>query len=373
MEELKARQTIPDSWAEKALCVLCGYKPLTIERKGGDPDEMKCPRCGLSIVLDESGQYACISCLPKALQMASSTKWMKIPELVNYLKTAYNSRLKPEPSPFKDFDLEKVAAIPNDSSFTESIPENSGQSASSENPEELIFKIQALYDLGNPTWKIRQILKDSTKLTDEQIASALKEVEKQEKSKANRGTLKLIALLAVFLMVCGLLVGAFFAVQSIFAPNIKQANKMAETVSNGVSKARTENPPAVPAQVLTFAPPGVKIIDVPTPYVIRQPGSPGGSTNQATSVPGSVSISTGTRRTACPQYSKDAAALFGGNEKNWSLQKEQWVMLDNNGATINLPEGMTGGYLVVSSGMEIKSILGPAQIGNIYMIMISCK
>jgi len=378
MEERKTRQTIPDAWASKAICVLCGYKPLVIDHKGSDPDEMKCPRCGLSIVLDDSGQYACISCLPKALQGASTSQWMKVPELVTYLKTAYDTSVKPAQSPFKNISSDDITRVSNEPIINPPLQANDAKDAkeplvSDEVLKDVVFKAIALNELGNPTWKIRGILKDSAKYTEEQINSALMEIEFRDKTKSNRGTIRIALILGAFMLVCSLLVGAFLLAQSIFSPNIKQANDMANNISNEVSKVRTENPPVLPAQIQTFAPSGVNIINVPTPFITKFPSSITGPSDSSTPAPGSSSKSTGIKRANCPLNSTDAAALFGGNEKNWSFQKQQWVMLDNNGATVSLPDGMTGGYLVVSSGMEIKSVLGPAKIGNIYMIMISCN
>ena len=146
-----------------------------------------------------------------------------------------------------------------------------------------------------------------------------------------------------------------------------------QSISTQVSNARTENPPILPQQVQTLIPPGVNIINVPTPDIIKL--SPGAAVpvSESTAMPAQSQSGSTTRRYGCPKNSKDAASLFGGNQNNWSLQQNQWVMLDNNGATINLPQRMSAGYLVISSGMEIKSVSGPAQMTNIYMVMISCN
>jgi hypothetical protein len=359
MADLIARQRIPDSWAENARCMLCGYSPMTVERKDQSPDQLKCPQCGLGIVLDESGEYACISCLPNALQGAVTAKWMKVPELIGYLKVAYKSKLRPQPSPFKDFDSENIDTIPNQDSPP--IPTSQEGDESLPDPakitEELAFKTKALYDLGNPSWKIHQILIDTSKYTEEQIKNAMQDIQSEEKKKSNKSTKKIVAILLVALVIFGILVGIFKFVTSFYAPKIDQANQYIKSASTQVSIVRTENPPVVPVEIQTIAPPGTNIINVPTPYVVNLPG--GGSAD--------------TKRTTCPTTSAAAAALFGGNEKSWNQQQGQWVLLDNNGATINLPKGMSAGYLVVTSSMEMKSVLGPARIGNIYMITISCN
>jgi hypothetical protein len=385
MEDLQARQNIPEIWAANAHCVLCGYTPLVVEQKEQAPDQIKCPRCGLSIVLDESGQYICISCLPKALQGSNNPGWMKAPELINYLKLAYAGERTPSPSPFIDIKPEgisaqEIAVSPQTSSNPEKIDFAPPLTGAEQVANELAFKAKGLFDLGNPSWKIRQILKDSSKYSDEQINSVIQTIEAEEKRKNNSGALKIATILVVLLVVCGLAAGAINLATSVFFPKIDEANKAANSVSTRVSNARTQNPPLVPAEISTFAPPGTNIINVPTPYVVQQqPDSPTASDLQSTAAPINPGVSNNltssgpTKRFSCPLNSRDAAALFGGSEKNWSLQQDQWVLLDNNGTTINLPQGMSAGYLVASNGMEIKSVLGPAHIANIYMIMISCK
>jgi len=384
MEDLKVRQSIPDSWAVNAHCILCGFTPLTVEHKQPDPDQIKCPRCGLSIVLDVSGQYACVSCLPQALQGSPTTTWMKVPDLVNYLKLAYTRKTTAQPapsSPFKNFKAEDIDTLPIEDIPLELTDQKEGEQPVPIPPapfsgvisDELAFKTKALHDLGNPSWKIKQILSDTGKYNDEEITATILTVEAEEKKKANRSALKIAGIAVGVVIILGLLWGAITVATSIFSPNLQDANDMIHSASTKASNVRTENPPIAPAQVLTFVPPGFKLIDVPTPLVVQYPTSPVGVNFQSKGTPSGTSNSNPSARSNCPLSSKDAAALYGGTEKSWTRQQDQWVFIDKNGATITLPQGMSAGYLVVSSGMEIKSVLGPAQISNIYMIMISCN
>ena len=220
-DDLKIRQHIPDKWVENSHCVLCGFSPQKIERKGQEPDQIKCPRCGLSIVMDETGQYVCISCLPAALQGAVTARWMKVPDLIDYLKRAYSSKIKPEPPVVKNFTASDIDSLPTDYPLdanpqpkTNNTKDSSADS--NQNIDELTFKTKALYDLGNPSWKIKKILKDTSKFTDDQINASVQNIENQEKQKANRGALRISAILLAVMVSCGLIAGIFIYLTSAF-------------------------------------------------------------------------------------------------------------------------------------------------------------
>jgi hypothetical protein len=111
----------------------------------------------------------------------------------------------------------------------------------------------------------------------------------------------------------------------------------------------------LPNWVLTAAPPGIKILDVPTPSVERGVG-PGNS--------------------ACPQTSDGAAELFGGKNDYWAYASQQngWTLIvADNPITITIPSNMTAGYLVVGQSLYMTSAAGPATIRNVNFAAVSCE
>jgi hypothetical protein len=110
----------------------------------------------------------------------------------------------------------------------------------------------------------------------------------------------------------------------------------------------------LPDWVSQLVPPGITVINVPTPSVDTH----------------------GPPDSICPATSNGAAALFGGRSQDWTFHGDTggWILiLAADPATIQVPANMSAGYLVFGNNLEMRSTLGPATIHNVNFIAISCS
>ena len=75
----------------------------------------------------------------------------------------------------------------------------------------------------------------------------------------------------------------------------------------------------------------------------------------------------------CPASLGDAVRLFGGDVKTWTQSRGGWTMISVAPQTINVPEGMSAGYLVYVTKPEFYSVPGPVTIENLNFLAISCE
>ncbi len=117
---------------------------------------------------------------------------------------------------------------------------------------------------------------------------------------------------------------------------------------------RLANSTGLPAWVATLVPSAITAINVPTPNVDPK-GPP--------SAP-------------CPATSAQASALFGGPAGSWSFnhQEQGWILiLADRPTSIRIPDGMSGGYLVIGDRLEMRTAQGPATVNNVNFIAVSCQ
>jgi hypothetical protein len=79
------------------------------------------------------------------------------------------------------------------------------------------------------------------------------------------------------------------------------------------------------------------------------------------------------RPVPCPLSAGAAADLFGGVPADWQASNGGWIMLNpTRSANLNIPNGMTAAYLVVGSRVGLADVQGPAQMLNVYYVVVSC-
>lgn len=230
----------------------------------------------------------------------------------------------------------------------------------------LVSRAQNLYELGNSPSKTKQILTDLHQYSDKQINIAIQDIENKEKKKNKSRLIMLYVIAGILISICVISAGIMMFLSSSVLSKTGQISQFYDQAATKVVGMGTEYPAIPPGGVQTVAPLNVYLLNVPTPMIEiyeTQPGQPNSS--------GQVNNPVG--RTACPTNDEEAALLFGGTKENWKMQQGHWLLTANNGATVFIPEGMSGGYLIVGSALEMKSILGPARVSNIYMIIITCE
>jgi hypothetical protein len=210
-----------------------------------------------------------------------------------------------------------------------------------------------LQRLGNSDNEVRSILERSSGLTPEQVADVLKGLEKPEEKK--RGSRLLMIFSVVAIIIFTLIAWIFLTSRPVETPE-GQPPAAQPTAASEALTGQIIEPESLPAPLQTIIPDGVRIFNDP---ITVQAAS-----NEA--IP----------PTTCPQSKTAAAALFGGPAEDWTMedQKLGWILVSQQQSLeIKVPANMSAGYLVFERGPEMRSVVGPAIVSNIYMITISCQ
>ncbi len=307
------RSNISEDWLIGMLCPVCGNPHLSIERELMQPDRMSCNSCMSLFEISQNGEMIRLVRFPAILPSDLQSKWIK-PAAVSRLAYQYARRTEPLiPQPEIDIPLEE--------------------------------RVKALARLGNSPDKIREILLRLPGMTFEQVEVALSGYKKQ-KSEASGWTIALgtaVVLLAFTLVVV-----------LITLPAQPQNENNPEKTSAPQSFL---NPANLPAPIQTMIPPGVKIL-VPTPVSVRQ-----------------LSL-TNEPFVRCPRTPGEAAQVFGGEMKEWTISSDNisgWYLVSMTARSIKVPKNMTAGYFKMTGSPGMESVIGPAMIDNAYFVSISCE
>ena len=159
-----------------------------------------------------------------------------------------------------------------------------------------------------------------------------------------------IVVIVFLLIAC--LAGVIWGVRTVIQKSITPLDELSSAPGPAPAQAANE----LPATIRTMLPAGMEIISVPTPAVVQEAAA-------------------GILNMQCPSNALEAAEVFGGSAAKWTEGEmgNGWVMATTEPETIRVPETMTAGYMVVSvTGMEMKSVIGPVTLKDIYMISIAC-
>jgi hypothetical protein len=366
MSPENSRMYIPDDWALKVRCPVCGGAPLKIFRQDGKPDQMSCERCRCAFELEESSNRIWFKSLAPVLVAVLSERWLTVNEVgeaVRVIKLRRASQVPTHvvsvpPPPIPDAiheqpnrdgvgdDVitseldERLNSIPMPAPATPRVNTALESPPSPLTQTEVNRRVLELHKLGNTSEQIRDILLSGTSTTLQQVNNALISIEQgelQRRSHQSRTIYWILAGVVAFLFLCALIA---YGLRSSLGSLISLA-----TFVPGVGSISTEQPgQSLPQNV---------------PTVIIKTGA-----------------GTGSAIVACPKNPEQAAQTFGGAPENWSTdpQNTSWYLLSPLPVTVRIPENM-GGVIVSGAGADFnaRTIDGPATVQNAVSIGINCK
>lgn len=223
MPAILPRATIPDDWALKSLCPLCGAAPLHVQREPDLPDRLTCARCGSAFLVEQGGSRICFTDLPAAL-LEHREEWMTFADAGALARQASAQKPAAPPPPDLPRRSEEILGVQLVEAATqEAHPEAQTVSFSAELPaapmqdgmttpgaekqlsdDEVWQRAFRLYELGNTLARIEMILREGGNVSPEQIEAARRELEKiehQRLARQNR-SLKIAAGIILGLLLC---------------------------------------------------------------------------------------------------------------------------------------------------------------------------
>ena len=316
MDPIQAMPRIPAEWGPRIHCPVCARQGLRVVSAPGKVDRLQCPACRLSIEMEKDGQRVRLTGWPADRPLPPGVvggAWTTLAEL----RAAAQPAAARAPS-------EVQAGTP------------------AEDPE-LLAQVRNLRTLGNNHARIQAVLEQS--LPDPERRKAALEIEarleRQEQSHQQR---KLFAWLGAAVVLALALVVIGVSLLDRRAP--ADPRTAVSTLS-----------PAAAAQASALA----QITDklhLATPVVYRYAAQP---------------ITSATDQPLCPSSAPQAAAVFGGLPTDWKAATGGWMMADTSrSATVNIPNGMTAAYLDLDNGVYLTDVNGPAQLLNVYYLVVSC-
>jgi hypothetical protein len=380
---------IPEDWIKSARCPVCKASPLTVEN-ALEADRLACARCGAAFEVEDGGTHVCIVRMPAVARAAPDGLWRTPAETRAWVRALALRAQALEPSLAQATTAPAPATPPAaPDAQSEALPQPPASPTSQSSLVNLdLFHAQArqLLKLNHTPPQIKVILERAGKLTAEHIASVMAEVEQlhAQKKAQERRTLRLIFSGAISLLaLCGLI-----SALANIRPGIASAGPL-PTALSGDRPASTPTPLSLldhllqpvwgapqeaatnagsgvgsviersnlPAPLQTLLPPGVTVLEQPTPTIWQGDGPPASQ---------------------CPRTPQEAAALFGGVPELWQIESatEGWMLFSNGEpVTVRVPANMTLGYLLVepSLSMSMNNVSGPATVENVFFGAIICQ
>ena len=354
------RQTIPDAWAERARCPLCGSGGMRVQHLAGSADQLRCTACGLAFELEMDGARLHVYRWPDSLpflHIMVSDDWRNAAELrslVKQMTSGSDMAAPPAPAapaqptpPVITAQAETTPVMPGPAGATALPPVASPQSAPPALDATAIgIRIKQLRALGNSPKEIRTTLTQAEK-DPERVQAILGIIDQMDRYEQARQGNKLAWSLGILMVVVILLVGAGY---------IWQTNFLNQNQPSGAGG--TPGAPAQPTQAPNIA---IKLLNLNTPVVNYGAVPPGASNTTAT---------------GCPRTAQQAADAFGGKPADWYYPPSSngWVMAHAGGASANIfvPKGMKAAYLQLSNRLNLIEVNGPATLSDAYYVAISC-
>lgn len=369
MSQFKPRLILPDSWAEKSHCPICGMIPLWVLHQQNAPDEMNCPRCGTAFRVENAGRHLYLTQSPPGYQEPLGDRWLSAKDIRTYSKQhPWQSAMQQpeiaetEPAPPSNKD------VPEDSQQHEvktlNQPEPIPDIVSEEMPvvsDKLVQKARELHDLGNSRFKVRSILMQTDKISPQEADQVLQVAFQDQDKKSNKQnrTLLIIGGILIGVCLCSVFAVAIFRniTSSLTAPFSSNAASEEQAPASQPEQGEVDIPflsDSVESllPLLSGQPP-----DLPMPTI--QQGAP-----------------TGTSIYRCPSDSDTAAKLFGGSASNWTLNPDPpaWAYFSLSPTTLYVPNGLIGEILYLNdSGGGSRSAPGPVTVKNVNMLVILCE
>lgn len=346
MNDFQPRPTLPESWAEKSHCPICGMIPLWVLHQHQSPDEMNCPRCGTAFRVERAGQHLYLTQTPPGYQQQLGERWLLAKDI-----RAYAQRHPWQPG-------SALPSTPAPASEQPAVPPSVPLAAAPPLiPSPLVTKARELHALGNSRASIRTILLDTEDTNPSQVEEVLKVVfQDVEKKNVRQNRILLIVGVAVLLLcVCALLATFILRNLSSSVGPLIDAQNPTQSAPNPDAGLRLPFLPDAVENMLPLLAGDAPIF--PTPQVVQ--GSP-----------------TTQMRPTCPLSADEAAGLFGGKAAGWTQIPDppSWYFVALTPADVYVPMGMTGQILILGEGAgSMESVAGPAAINQTNMVIIMCE
>lgn len=369
MSTFSARNTLPDSWAEKSHCPICGMIPLWVLHQQSAPDEMNCPRCGTAFQVDTVGRHLFLTQTPPGYLEPVGERWLPAKDIREYGTQhpwSSSSPVAEQPNPIVETLKPGSPSEEAEVNTTHLNPESIPDAVASTMPNvsaELVQKARELGELGNSRYKIRMILMETEKISAEEIDEVMHVAfqEADKKNEQQNRTLLIIGGILVLLCICSVVVVSIFRnVSSSISPAFDDAEQQSPSAQQSPIQEEQDNVslPFLPETVQQLMPLlSGESPDFPEPKILQ--GAP-----------------TGNKRYTCPTDSASAASIFGGTASNWTMTPSpmSWAYFTLVPTTLYIPSGLTGEILYLNeSGGGTRSAPGPATIQNATMILIMCE
>jgi hypothetical protein len=406
---IRVRAMIPESWAAKGNCPLCGAMPL-LHRPTLEADQLACPKCDLAFEVEDGGPHIRVKQLPAQVSAAPDGEWRTPREARHWIRAQFRTQAAPPketpppPAPLvvtpTGAPAPQVSAEPEIVASAGNAPRESIAPACVTPPAEALTKARRLFDLGQTPAQIQSVLARASEYTAEQVQAVMVVVAQWEaarRAKQQRKLLRAFGIIGSLVLAIGIAAVLVMAppganaLQSFVAnppsgassvtlnpgqpaPTVAPTGTVASVLEELGRLFTSNNPGGVPGNpsaatpapgtainnqlpplLQTLIPPGVSVINAPTPEVRHGDGPP-------------VS--------ACPRTRAEAAELFGGEPDQWQPAENVrgWMVFSTTtGVTVRVPESMTLGYLQVGNSLSLTDVNGPATVTNVYMGAISCE
>lgn len=319
------RASLPPAWAKQGRCPVCAGGLLEVRHQPPPaPDQLACLRCDTAFEVEANGARVRLTHAPPRYQAALG-QWLAFAQVAQLA------------APLPDATPQPIITSPSTATPTP------------DHVAEALAHARDLLRLGNTPAQIERTLQGWETLTAAQRAEIQTSIQAEANARLQRqarwgwvlGALALVAVLALGVA------GVWYAQNAPARPAQGQP---------GANPIPVSQPPtaALPPALQTLVPPGITILQPPTPAIQRGEGPPA---------------------SGCPSTPAQAAALFGGQASEWQADPNGngWLLVALNPVSVRVPEGMTLGYMTLAGSGSIQSLTGPATVDNLNFAAITCE
>jgi hypothetical protein len=407
-----ARVHIPDEWALKARCPVCGGVPLKVQRQEGKPDQMKCERCHSAFEVEDGSSRIWFKSLAPVLAALLSDRWVtmsEVGEAVRSVMTRRASQTQPpmrravDPRPPVRRDEVPAGEVPVRRVPAPVAPDSASESSKVEPPEtrEVDDRLSSFtppppepakppeQPASAPQERLNEILMPSTPIAASPRPVAAPSPRPQlTQAEVNHRVSELYKLGNTIEQIRDILLSN----TSVTRQQLDEALSSIEPGEHQRRSRQTRTIYYILAGLLVFL-----LLTAIVGYALR--GSLGSSFNLSTLAPNVNIVSTlppdqvlpqviptasiltgdgtGSGPAACPKQAAQAAQTFGGKAESWSTDpgNTSWYLLSAVPVTVRIPSNMRAVIVNGSGGTDYKArtIEGPATVKNAVSIGINCK
>ena len=308
MPNPRPRSILPESWAAKTRCPICGAGSLQVKHLPAAPDPMVCRICQSAFEVEEHGEHLRFTQLAQPLAEILVNRWVTMDEVKEAITRARSVVEKSQPAGWSG-DV-PVSEPPPGRTLTD---------------DEVLAKAKALLRLGNSPDQVAITLAHNLHITPEQIQAARSALVTQDEQRTRRQNR------IVYFSGGAAVVLVVFCLGLVL---LAQILKFPYTI--GMMS------PALPTDIIRAI----------IPVVIQEPAN-------------------GTVAAICPMTHSEAARLFGGIAGDWTKKNNGWGYITTPQATVHVPKGMSA-LLLLDVNLNTVNLVGPATVKNVFAITIYC-